>query len=194
MSVYTRQDSLNLNRNISITIGGCGGVGFWVAKFAAMSGIPKIDLFDPDTLDESNLNRIDLPSRFINKNKSDITAMVIRGLRPECIVHAFPFKLQEHTFNKTDWLIDCTDSYESQLENQRIADKFFIRYVKAGYDGESYSINNSVAEWGEVEDGYTVTPSWVVPSVIVASLTVAKIMKYDMKEVHSTIEKTFGSR
>ena len=150
-------------------------------------------MFDYDTIEESNLNRLDLPRRFINKNKAEVTKAFILSIRPDCNVKSFPFKLQDITFNNTDWLIDCTDKYESQIENQRIASIKGARYMKAGYDGESYSINNSVAEWGEAEDGYTVTPSWVVPSVLVASLTVAKIMKYKNKEVHSNVKNTFRS-
>jgi len=192
--VYNRQDGLGLNRNMSITCAGCGGVGFWVAKFAAMSGITNIDLFDPDTIEESNLNRLDLPRKFIGMNKAEVTGKFIKSIRPTVIVHAFPFKLQEHTFNKTDWLVDCTDKYDAQVENQRIADLSHCTYMKAGYDGEQYSINNRVAEWGESEDGYTVTPSWVVPSVVVASLTVAKIMKYNNLEVHRDIKSTFDVR
>jgi hypothetical protein len=191
--VYSRQDELNLDTNMSLTIGGCGGVGFWVAKFAAMSGIEKIDLFDPDTIEESNLNRLDLPRRFINKNKADVTKAFIKSIRQDCTVKSYPFKLQDITFNKTDWLVDCTDNYESQVENQSIANTNNSIYLKAGYDGESFSINNSVALWGEAENGYQITPSWVVPSVLVASLTVAKIMKYCELEVHSNVLNTFRS-
>ena len=54
MSFYDRQESLQL-KTPSITVVGAGGIGFWVSKFAAMSGIEKIYIFDPDTIEESNL-------------------------------------------------------------------------------------------------------------------------------------------
>jgi hypothetical protein len=68
-----------------------------------------------------------------------------------------------------------------------------MKYLKAGYDGEEFSIHNSVAEWGEAEDGYRVVPSWVVPAVTVAALTVAKIMKYPNAEIVSNINGVFKS-
>jgi len=187
-NLYDRQDRIKgLNSNMSLTIVGCGGIGFWVAKFAAMSGISKIYLFDPDIIEEHNLARLDLPLKLIGRNKAEITKLIIQQLRPECNVYALPFKFQEHTFGDTDWIIDCTDKHDAQLNNQKIAQKFGKKYMKAGYDGENLSIHNSVAEWGEVEDGYQVIPSWVVPAVIVAALTIAKVMKYTSNEIVTSI-------
>lgn len=60
--LYDRQKTLNLNKDISITVVVVGGVGYWVAKFAAMSGIEKIYLYDHDVIEEHNLNRLDLPT------------------------------------------------------------------------------------------------------------------------------------
>jgi len=191
MGLYERQETLNLITDINITIAGCGGIGYWVAKFAAMSGIKEMFLFDPDILEEHNLNRIDLPEKFLGRNKADVTALVIKTLRPDCIVHARPFILQEFNYTKTDWIVDCTDKYDSQIQNQYIANTKLSRYVKAGYNGEHFSINDKVAEWGEAEDGYTIVPSWVVPATIVAGLTVAKIMKYQHSEVSKEIVDVF---
>jgi molybdopterin/thiamine biosynthesis adenylyltransferase len=191
MSLYQRQEKLDLNVDQSVTVVGCGGIGFWVAKFLAMSGIEKLFLFDNDVIEEHNLNRLDLPYKTIGKNKADVVKILINALRIECTVIAMPFKFNEGHKPNTDWLIDCTDNYESQVTNQRIAKDQGMKYVKAGYDGEDFSIHNSVAEWGEAEDGYRVVPSWVVPAVMVASLTVAKILKYDGYEVVSNIRGAF---
>ena len=60
MDLYKRQEKLVLNQDQSITVVGCGGIGYWVAKFAAMSGIDELWLFDPDTFEDHNFNRIDL--------------------------------------------------------------------------------------------------------------------------------------
>lgn len=191
MSIYNRQETLNLNRDMSLTIVGVGGIGFWVAVYAAMSGIEKMYIFDPDVLEEVNLNRLPIPERFIGDNKTVITKSFINGIRSECTVYNFPYKFNDNTLVNTTYLIDCTDNFESQLENQKIADKRGMKYIKAGYNGLSISINERVAEWGEAEDGYTVVPSWVVPASMVAALTVAKIMKFNNKELSCNIEKLF---
>lgn len=185
--LYNRQEKLKLNKDQSITVVGCGGIGFWVCKFAAMSGIDRIYAFDDDVIDETNLNRLDLPVSFIGKNKAETVKQIITHLRPNCTFFSMPFKYNGQE-TKTDWLIDCTDRLKTQEKNQEFAKKNGMEYFKAGYDGESFSIHNKVAEWGDIEDeGYIIVPSWVVPATLVAALSVAKIMKYYDAEFASTI-------
>jgi len=187
MSFYDRQESLKLNQNQSISVVGVGGIGFWVSKFAVLSGIENISVWDDDIFEAHNLNRIDIPLKFLGKNKTDVVRMMIESIRPDCNIHSFPFRYSETTAEKCNWVIDCTDNISSQTENQKIADKIGARYLKSGYNGEHISINNRVAEWGEAEDGYTITPSWVVPASIIAALTVGKIMKYINKEISTNL-------
>lgn len=191
MDIYNRQESLDLNKDITLTIVGVGGIGFWVAVYAAMSGIEKMYLYDPDVIEEVNLNRLPIPDKFTGENKTVITKSFIQGIRPNCTIYNFPYKFTENSLVDTDYLIDCTDNYESQMRNESIADSRNMKYIKAGYNGMNISINDRVAEWGEAEDGYTIIPSWVVPASIVASLTVAKIMKFNNKELSSNIERMF---
>lgn len=190
MSLYQRQEELKLNRSKTVTVVGCGGIGYWVAKILAMSGIGKIILYDPDTLEEHNLNRLDIPYRYIGKNKADTTKVAILGIREDCIVYSYHIPFNDMA-DRTDWVVDCTDNAKAQEENQDIAHKMGAKYFKAGYDGENFGIHNSVAEFGEDGEGYTIVPSWAVPAMIVAALAVAKVMKYDDKEVISSVEKLF---
>ena len=187
MSFYDRQKSLKLNTDISISVCGCGGIGFWVSKFAVLSGIETISVWDPDIFEAHNLNRIDIPLKFIGRNKTDVVRLMIESIRPDCSIHSFPFKYSQMTAERSNWVIDCTDNISSQTENQKISDKIGARYLKSGYNGEHISINDRVAEWGEAEDGYTVIPSWVVPASIIAALTVGKIMKYKNKEISTNL-------
>lgn len=193
--LYMRQETLNLNTKQTVTIIGCGGIGYWVGKFLAMSGIEKIYAFDHDIMEKHNFNRIDLPYlKFIGKNKADILKLIVENLRPDCDIETFPYEFSENHIlfiNDSDWLLDCTDILETQMKNQKIARNNGIKYVKAGYDGTRVSISDSVATWGKAPDGYTITPSWVSPAVIVASMVVAKIMKYTDKEMGCNIERLY---
>jgi tRNA A37 threonylcarbamoyladenosine dehydratase len=193
-NLYSRQKELKINNKQKIAVIGCGGIGFWVSKLLALSGVEKIYLYDNDIFEEHNLNRIDLPTKFIGRNKAEITKIMINQLRPECIVYFFPFELSELTFpkEKIDWLIDCTDKFKAQEKNFEISKLNETKYLKAGYDGENISIHNEIAEWGESEDGYTVTPSWSVPAIIVAALTVGKVLKYNDKELFTNIKRLYS--
>lgn len=190
MNLYDRQKTLELKIPKKVAVIGCGGIGYWVAKFLAMSGVEHIELFDPDVLEEHNLNRLDVPLRFIGKNKADVTQKAIQSLREECTVYAYPFKFNELNTG-FDWIVDCTDNAESQMINQNFANNMGSKYFKAGYDGENFGIHNTIAEWGESTNGYTIVPSWVVPAVTVAALAVAKVLKYHDAECVSSIKHQF---
>jgi len=192
MSIYQRQKEMLLNTSIVVTIIGVGGIGFWVARFAAMTGIEEIHLFDPDIIEVHNLNRLDLSLDYVGRKKVEAVEDIINSIRPECNVRSFPLKFQEYMFLKTDWIVDCTDNFESQQKNFDIARKKSVRYMKVGYDGENISINNKIADWGEDTDGYNVIPSWCVPAAIVGALAVAKIVKYPSKEIGTTIKRLFN--
>jgi len=193
-NLYTRQEKLKLNTDTSVTIVGCGGIGFWVGKFLAMSGVELLWLFDFDEIEEHNLNRLDVPHKFIGYNKTDALKVVINTLRPDCTVYAMPYKFNDAHAPGTKWLVDCTDDDKIQAENQRLAKQQGMRYFKAGYDGEDMSLHNRVAEWGETEPGYRTVPSWVVPASIIAALAVAKILKYSDNEVVTNIKGLFNAR
>jgi molybdopterin/thiamine biosynthesis adenylyltransferase len=190
MDLYKRQKELKLVTPKKVAVVGCGGIGYWVAKYLAMSGCEHLDLYDPDILEEHNLNRLDIPLRYIGKNKADVTRHAILSIREDATVYAYPFKFSDLE-SGYDWIIDCTDDGKSQLENQELARRMGSKYFKAGYDGEGFGIHNTIAEWGEGTDGYTIVPSWVVPASIVAALAVAKVMKYHDGECISSVKHLF---
>lgn len=191
MSLYDRQEKLDLDLDQTVTVAGCGGIGAWLAIFAAMSGIETLTLFDPDTLESSNLNRLPFPLKYLGTNKADVTKTYIKSIRPDCNVKAFPFPFQELFYTKTDWLVDCTDIYKTQVEIEKIAKKTKSKYMKVGYDGLHISIFNKVAKWGTELDGYTIVPSWVGSPVVAAALAVAKIVKYPDKEMSCNLHNLF---
>lgn len=190
--LYNRQRSLGLNIDQSIMVVGAGGIGYWVIKFAAMSGIKEIRIFDDDVFQEHNFNRIDLnPEKYCGSNKARVAKDMVEYLRSDCIVWALPYKFNENLYAETDWIVDCTDIFASQEENFKIAQNKGVKYMKVGYDGFRVSINDKLGEWGVATDSYTVVPSWVVPATIIASLAVAKILKYEKGEVGCEIGNMF---
>lgn len=196
MSVYDRQDRIEgINKELKILLVGCGGIGFWAAKFFSLSGISEITCFDPDILEESNLNRLDYTYDAVGKNKAILVKEMIEQIRPDCKVRAYPFPAKEHLFPKDfDVMVDCTDNFKAQCEHEAMAKKFGKKYVKMGYDGTRISISNSIPRWDTTDeevDGYRVTPSWVVPAVVVAALGVGATMKYFGKEIGSDISQFY---
>lgn len=193
---YNRQESLGLDTNKTILIIGCGGIGMNAALQLAMAGIKKLYLFDADTIESHNLNRLPVPFSFVGKNKAETTATFIEQMRPEGVeVKHFPFNFNADLvdMDEVDFILDCTDVHEAQLANQAVADEHNKGYCKAGYDGMSISINNRVGEWdtGETPDGYQITPSYCVPAITIAALAVHKILTSVDTEMGCKVDDLF---
>lgn len=186
---YARQRALDLTTPPNVTVVGCGGVGCWVAIDAAMSGVGNIFLFDPDTIDESNRNRLPFCSGSINRPKVDVVREFIMAIREDAIVVAIKEKLEgvllEIQLTLGHIIIDCTDSPRAQLNIHKACVNRGIPYIRAGYDGTHMTVTSNVSGWirNEEEETYTITPSWVVPAQVVAALAVGKMMKFTNQEV-----------
>lgn len=180
--LYNRQESLGLDVDQTVVCIGAGGIGWHVTKMLAMSGVKNLYVFDTDIFEEHNLNRIDCPTECIGMNKADAVKLFVEQMRPDCHIKAFPYQFAPAfvKIEDIDWIIDCTDVHDAQLKHQGIAEQHSIRYFKAGYDGMAMSLNNRVGEWdtGDTPDGYQITPSWVVPTMMIAALAVGKVLKY----------------
>jgi len=196
MDFYNRQESLGLDTDKVVVVIGCGGIGMNAALQLAMAGVRKMYLFDDDTIESHNLNRLPVPASFIGNNKADTTATFIEQMRPKGVeVTFFPFKFNPDLIDikEVTNILDCTDVHDAQINNQAIADEHNITYFKAGYDGFSISLNNRVGEWdtGETPDGYQITPSYCVPAIVIASMAVHKILTNTDKELGCEVNQLF---
>lgn len=196
MNMYTRQESLNLNANQNIIIIGVGGVGWHTAKGLAMAGVRHIEMFDDDVIEAHNLPRLDTPFSCIGKNKATLLKSLFDQMRPENSHVAYHYKFDPDVIvnpSEFDWVIDCTDNHESQLQNQKFAADHGIKYMKIGYNGKHITISGTVAEWDTnpdgSDDGYTITPSYVAPAIIVAGLAIDMILSGELRNVSLNINE-----
>jgi molybdopterin/thiamine biosynthesis adenylyltransferase len=196
MDFYNRQEALGLDTDKVVVVIGCGGIGMNAALQLAMAGVRKLVIFDADTIEPHNLNRLPVPASFIGRNKAATAETFIKLMRPEDVeVDHYPFHFNPDVIDMGEVtnILDCTDVHTAQLNNQRIADEHNIKYFKAGYDGFSVSLNNRVGEWdtGVTPDGYQITPSYCVPAIAIASLAVHKILTNSTKEIGCKVNDLF---
>jgi len=198
LGLYDRQEKLELSIPSSVAVIGVGGVGFWVAYLAAMSSIPKIFLFDGDTVDETNLNRLPMLRDDIGRKKVEVAREKIIGLRPRADVICIPQNVSpdnlKMVIGKDTVMVDCTDNIESQRGLYGMCNESGIRYIRAGYDGTHITIADSVPGWGQGIGRYTVFPSWVVPTVMVAAMAIGKMCKYPALEFSGEIDEILNRR
>lgn len=192
--LYTRQQELNLQFIGDLTIVGLGGIGFWVAVDAAMSGVPNLYLFDPDVVEESNRNRLPLCQSSINRPKVEAVADFIYGIRPEATVVPVQDKLEgillDIQLRVCQHFIDCTDSPKAQHTIYKACKSWGRTYIRAGYDGTRIMVTSNVSGWIKAdseEEAYQINPSWVVPAQVVAALAIGKLFKFTNQEIGTDI-------
>jgi len=190
IDIYDRQRELALTIPPAVTVAGIGGIGSWVAIFAAMSGVPNLYLFDDDIVEEHNRNRLPFCQGSLSRLKVEVVRDFIAAIRPEAIVVAIPERLDgvllDIQLSVSNFIIDCTDSPRAQFSIYNSCKESKVAYIRAGYDGTHITITSNVSGWiknDSDEEQYTVRPSWVVPAVTAAALTVGKLEKFFNQEV-----------
>lgn len=194
--LYDRQQELNLQLPSSVTIAGLGGVGSWVAIQLAMSGVQNLYLFDPDTIEESNRNRLPFCQSSVNRPKVEVVAEYIRAIRPNAIVVAIQDKLSgmllDIQLSVSQLVMECTDSPKAQFEIYSACKKADRKFIRAGYDYDMVkkdfhiTVASSVSGWIKTdveEEDYAITPSYVCPALEAATRAVDKALRLHNQEI-----------
>jgi len=192
--IIDRQKTLNLNYYQDAIILGVGGIGSWVALNLALSGqINQLHIVDPDDIESSNLNRTPFRMCDIGVPKIDALKYLILERRVMDVDTYYQKtdselskKLKDETgltsfINRTTDLakmddkvviVDCRDDVFEDFYD------FPCKYYKIGYDGLEVTVDGNprnTAVWGRA-NSYRVTPSFVCPAQIAASLIVTDIL------------------
>jgi molybdopterin/thiamine biosynthesis adenylyltransferase len=129
----------------TISIFGLGGIGSWMANGMAQMGIGKLIISDPDTINESNLNRqLFYTLEDVGRFKSEVLAERIKG--------TFCIPLKKRISNKdqlddlisvSDFVINCSDE-PSVYETSRIIDGYSKKYDIPFCIAGGYNIHNGL--------------------------------------------------
>ncbi len=178
-ALYERQ---NLIRDLKIpevsTVVGLGGTGFWTAVFLAMSGVEELILIDSDIVEVSNLNRLPLKEGFVGKKKVTAVQEFVSEIRKIVRIetHDLRIKKPDDCQILRGSIFCCTDNLRSQQIVCAYCKKNNLAYQRIGYDGTILNVSKAFPlSFEEVKerDGYTVTPSWVIPAVFAAAAGVS---------------------
>jgi hypothetical protein len=125
--------------NSVIAIVGLGGGGSHIAQQLAHIGFLNVRLYDRDTAELSNLNR--LIGASVNdvehgKRKTDIARHLMLGVNPDMRIETFPCEWQQEaqSIREADVIISCVDSYAARQDIESTARRFLIPLVDIGMD------------------------------------------------------------
>ena len=140
-------DQLVLGKS-QVTVAGAGGLGGHVILLLARLGVGRLRVFDPDTFDETNLNRQALCfSDNLGAFKAYEAARQCAGVNPAVEVFAHPSPITASTpkedLSDTDALVDALDTAQDRLVLSALARELNIPLVHgtvAGFEGRVMTI------------------------------------------------------
>lgn len=141
---YDRQSFLGANSQQ--TIGDClvgiiglGGGGSHISQQLAHLGFVNYVLYDPDIVEETNLNRL------VGAQVSDVkdgtpkvivSKRIIAGLQPDAKVQGIQQAWQENPgpLKRCDIIFGCVDGYKGRMELEGFSRRWLIPYIDIGID------------------------------------------------------------
>ena len=141
---YSRQSFLGpeaeeIISNITIGIPGLGGGGSHIVQQLAHIGFQRFVLYDGDTVEESNLNRLvgaTTAHALAGTPKIHLAKMMIFQLQPQAIVEAFQCRWQENPepLRRCQIVMGCVDSYKGREELEIACRRYLMHYIDIGMD------------------------------------------------------------
>lgn len=132
------QNELDLLRDKTVAIPGCGGVGFTHAETLARSGVGCIHISDFDAFGPENMNRqFGATVSTIGKNKVDVLADRLSEINPELKIVKFDGVKEQTLYDflsGVDIICDAMDYFiiEPRLALHRAARKLKIPVINTG--------------------------------------------------------------
>jgi len=179
LAIYERQNLINdLEIPEVASVVGCGGTGFWTAVFLAMSGVEELILIDSDIVEVSNLNRLFLEEGSVGKKKAEALKSLILSIRKQIRIEIQDMRIEKPLDCQVlrGEVFCCTDNLKSQQIICAFCKKNDLSYQRIGYDGTILNVSKTFPlsfKEADRQEGYTVTPSWVIPAVFAAAAGVA---------------------
>lgn len=141
---YARQlflgpQSEHLLHSASVAIVGIGGGGSHIAQQLAHVGIGTILLFDPDRVENSNLNRLvgaSAEDAVKHEPKVRVAERMVKAINPQSnLVAVFSkWQLSAAQLREADIIVSCMDSFLARQEIEVAARRFLIPLIDVGMD------------------------------------------------------------
>ena len=111
-------------RGASVSIIGAGALGGPCALYLAAAGVGRIEIWDDDTVDRSNLQRqVQFTDDEIGASKAGTLALRLRALNPDTECTPQGHRYDAGSTPNGDILIDATDNFETRFDLNRFAHK-----------------------------------------------------------------------
>lgn len=141
---YSRQsflgpESEKVFRQTTVAVIGLGGGGSHIVQQLAHLGFLHFILYDPDVIEESNLNRLVGATEDDVKKKNpkvEIAMKIIKGIHANAILSGNKVNWQNkpEDLRQADIIFGCVDSFLQRKELEACARRYLIPYIDIGMD------------------------------------------------------------
>ncbi len=183
----------------SYLVVGCGALGNFCAWTLALMGAKRIDLVDPDRIEQTNLNRQVLLYDRIGEHKASVLRDRLKELHPTLESRVSCFKFQESCINGVyDGIFSCVDTISGRKMISDASDKYKMPLINGGTTATEGSIytyipgkTRTIREQcsldllkdQDAQSCQQAQPSVIIPNMIIGSLMVDALLRAQKGEV-----------
>lgn len=133
-------------RQARVLLIGAGALGTYCAELLARAGVGALEIFDPDIVNVTNLQRQTLFTEADAASetfKVDAVQKALAAINSEVSVHTYPYELSEARFKQLpnfDLAIDCTDNFQVRDLLNQLALKYHFQFIFGSCAGVSGNV------------------------------------------------------
>ena len=190
-------------RSKSVLIVGVGGVGSVASEMLVRSGIGKLVLFDYDTVELANMNRLFYRPDQVGQSKVEAAKATLHAINPSTCIEVFNgnvttiacYKILKTQIQCVDIVLCCVDNYSARISINRICLELSKTWFETGVSENAFSGHiqlirpgidacydcappGIVADNSELQRNGVCTASLPTTMAIIAGLVVQNTLKY----------------
>ncbi|KAF8686230.1 hypothetical protein HU200_043612 [Digitaria exilis] len=136
-------------RDYSVAIVGIGGVGSVAAEMLTRCGIGRLLLYDYDTVELANMNRLFFRPEQVGMTKTDAAVQTLSGINPDVVLESYSLNITTvkgfETFlaslkarsshgrsTGVDLVLSCVDNYEARMVVNQACNELGQTWMESG--------------------------------------------------------------
>ncbi|BBN17349.1 ubiquitin-like modifier-activating enzyme 5 [Marchantia polymorpha subsp. ruderalis] len=152
-------DNYERIRDYSVAIVGVGGVGSVAAEMLTRCGIGRLLLYDYDTVELANMNRLFFQPHQAGMTKTDAAVQTLTGINPDVVLESYTQNITTvEGFNKfmgsltrnmkgerldgksgVDLVLSCVDNYEARMVVNQACNELGQTWMESGVSEDAVS-------------------------------------------------------
>ena len=167
-------------RYATVAVVGMGGVGSVAAEMLTRCGIGRLLMYDYDTVELANMNRLFFRPEQCGMTKTDAAAQTLSGINPDVALEAFTMNIttlqgfdafKESITDATtsaprvDLVLSCVDNYEARMTINQVCLELNQTWMESGVSEDAVSGHIQVVAPGETACFACVPPLVVASGV-----------------------------